>query len=174
MPVIMRNGVPYGSGGITVELTQAEYDAMVSVGTVDPNTNYLISDGLSVQVPIDDNSISTEKVWSSKKISESQAIYSTEERVVGTWISGKPIYQRTWTGLSFGTTKDNWTNVGITIENVEQLIWGVSYQTSSKRMTPNYIFRMNNNDVQYYIDMTFTAHDIATLQYTKTTDPTPT
>lgn len=166
MPVIMRNGVPYGSGGITVELTQAEYDAMVSAGTVDPNTNYLISDGLSVCVPIDDDHISTEKVWSSKKV----GLYSTDEQVVGTWIDGKPIYQRTWTGLSFGNTKDVWTNVGIMIENVGQLIWGMSYQTSSKRITPSYLFRMNNNDVQYYINETFTAHDIVTLQYTKTTD----
>ena len=46
---IQVSGVTYdlpsgGSGSTTVELTQAEYDALVSGGTVDPNTYYIISD----------------------------------------------------------------------------------------------------------------------------------
>lgn len=46
---IQVSGVTYdlpseGSGSTTIELTQAEYDALVSGGTVDPNTYYIISD----------------------------------------------------------------------------------------------------------------------------------
>ena len=46
---IQLSGVTYdlpsgGSGSTTVELTQAEYDALVSGGTVDPDTFYIITD----------------------------------------------------------------------------------------------------------------------------------
>lgn len=33
-------------------------------------------------------------------------VYSTEEKIVGTWIDGKPIYRKVVTGL--GNTYDNW------------------------------------------------------------------
>ena len=36
--------LPSGSGNPTVELTQAQYDALVSGGTVDPDTYYIITD----------------------------------------------------------------------------------------------------------------------------------
>lgn len=52
---IQVSGVTYdlpsgGGGNATVELTQAEYDAMVSGGTVSANTYYIITDALGVNV----------------------------------------------------------------------------------------------------------------------------
>lgn len=45
---IQVSGVTYAlpSGTTTVELTQAEYDALVSGGTVDPQAYYIITDSL--------------------------------------------------------------------------------------------------------------------------------
>ena len=45
---IRISGVTYAlpSGTTTVELTQAEYDALVSGGTVDPQAYYIINDSL--------------------------------------------------------------------------------------------------------------------------------
>ena len=42
--------LPSGGGNPTVELTQAEYDALVSAGTVSANTYYIITDALGVNV----------------------------------------------------------------------------------------------------------------------------
>ena len=72
--VLFNDGTEWTNKNITKIVTQAQYDALVQAGTVDPDVDYHISDGLSVQVPIDDNSISTEKVWSSKKVSDSLPI----------------------------------------------------------------------------------------------------
>lgn len=97
-------------------------------------------------------------------------VYSTEETRVGTWIDGKSIYQRTWTGLNFGDKKDTWTNTGVTISNVKSLIYGVAIKGSDNRITPLYLYRPSGNNIQYYCITTLATHDILTLQYTKTTD----
>lgn len=52
---IQVSGVTYdlpsgGGGNATVELTQAEYDELVSAGTVSANTYYIITDALGVNV----------------------------------------------------------------------------------------------------------------------------
>lgn len=44
MGVIKINGVTYGGGDNSVMLTQAEYDALVEAGTVDPTVLYMITD----------------------------------------------------------------------------------------------------------------------------------
>lgn len=52
-------------------LTQAEYNALEQAGLVDPDKDYHISNGMLAPTPVDDNDVSTEKTWSSKKISDS-------------------------------------------------------------------------------------------------------
>lgn len=70
-----------GGGGSAdhITLTQAEYDALVQAGTVDPNAFYFIKDtngdGQNFQ-PV---------------------IYSLEEREIGVWTDGKPLYEKTFT-----------------------------------------------------------------------------
>lgn len=66
-----------GGGGASadhVTLTQAEYDALVQAGTVDPDAFYFISDAVLPQYSHD---------------------YSTSEQVVGTWVDGSPVYEKT-------------------------------------------------------------------------------
>ena len=69
-----------GGGGSAdhITLTQAEYDALIQAGTVDPDAFYFIKDtngdGQSFQ-PV---------------------IYSLEEREVGVWADGRPLYEKTY------------------------------------------------------------------------------
>lgn len=67
-----------GSSADHITLTQAEYDALVEAGTVDPDAFYFIKDtngdGQNFQ-PV---------------------IYSLEEREIGVWTDGKPLYERTY------------------------------------------------------------------------------
>lgn len=52
---------------------------------------------------------------------DSLDVYSTEEKRIGTWIDGKPVYQRTWT--AYTATKPNiWTESGIVISDLDHLI----------------------------------------------------
>ena len=65
-----------GGGGSAdhITLTQAEYDALVEAGTVDPDAFYFISDAVLPQY------------WHN---------YSTNEQVVGTWVDGSNVYEKT-------------------------------------------------------------------------------
>lgn len=69
-----ENGAGGGSSGDHITLTQAEYDALVEAGTVDPNAFYFISDAV---------------------MSAYSHTYSTSEQIVGTWVDGSPVYEKT-------------------------------------------------------------------------------
>lgn len=122
-------------------------------------------------------------------------VYSTEERVVGTWIDGKPIYQKTLTTeISYTGAGDvqteriifDGTGIGdiIDFKSISKRItptgamWGINYgaysdttvymqQTTARVRKLNGVF-----DIQY--QMTFpnntTVNMITTIYYTKTTD----
>lgn len=70
-----------GGGGDAskTELTQAQYDALVQAGTVDPDMMYFITDGQG-----------------GGGGGSSEASYSTTEHKVGTWIDGRDIYEKTY------------------------------------------------------------------------------
>lgn len=177
VPVYDSTANKWKNKNTSVVLTQTEYDALEEAGTVDPDVDYHISDGLSVQVPIDDNSISTEKVWSSKKISESQAIYSTEERVVGTWIDGKPLYGIVVTGNT-GSISTWVTFVTLSSDCIIKIADAYLEDTSGGVIKTGYskggVFEqyLVGNVYQLYVgdNSMVNRPAYAIIQYTKTTD----
>ena len=68
------NGTGGGSSGDHITLTQAQYDALVQAGTVDPDAFYFISDAV---------------------MSAYSHQYSSTEHVIGTWVDGSPVYEKT-------------------------------------------------------------------------------
>lgn len=106
--------------------------------------------------------------------------YSLEEQVVGTWIDGKPLYQKTFTGTSSSTAgKDIDTTIA---DNVERVIyvWGIlDYDTTNKNSIPVGYFFNSNDFIHTWTVLgnilrfrtTYTSKPfILTVQYTKTTD----
>lgn len=107
--------------------------------------------------------------------------YSDEEREVGCWVDGKPLYQTTiHTGA---LTKDgNWHNVAHNISNIDKIILctGVVYTADGEAfLMPNYrptysmgiCLGATNTDIEYIQNWLDTSPDsYVTLQYTKTTD----
>ena len=98
-------------------------------------------------------------------------IYSTEERVIGVWTDGKPLYQKTYHFTTPITIQGggSWTNTGIDISFVDYLVNGEFTQTASRW---NGISPINNAGTLNAVLMTsgnLTVSDI-TIQYTKTTD----
>lgn len=99
-------------------------------------------------------------------------IYSEEEREVGVWVDGKPLYQKT---LYFATEKEipgSWyqTDIDISAYNFEHIVFCVganydgSYQGSFlASWSGNYLMLMATRNSSAYINY-------LTIQYTKTTD----
>lgn len=115
--------------------------------------------------------------------------YSTNEEVVGTWIDGKPLYQKTIQFSSFSS--DDWTSFLVNQNsNLVELVNGYlimtdgwylpfGYRDSSNNFI-SYILNMLNNgslsNTNGYISIITTLRQsmftggVATLRYTKTTD----
>ena len=58
-------------------------------------------------------------------------VYSTEEKVVATWIDGRPIYERTYTDLSIVTGTDTWKTVDSNLNaDIEFLVYCNAFGTN--------------------------------------------
>lgn len=106
--------------------------------------------------------------------------YSTEEQVVGTWIDGKPIYQKT---VDCGALpKNSSKEIDTGLSNVIVVdMRGIAYKSSYGHTLPNPA--MGNALEEWYYDystnkIVITTHEdrssytnvYVTLRYTKTTD----
>ena len=103
----------------------------------------------------------------------SPCIYSLEEREIGVWIDGKPLYQKSFECSV--NISSSWVNTNITLENVDRLIhcyggnkWGSS---SNETAVYNIMADMtSNNKIELCIPGWNASVKYFTLLYTKTTD----
>lgn len=111
---------------------------------------------------------------------EDLTTYSTEEKIVGTWIDGKPLYEITLTG-----TKQHGSDLEIALPtNIENaFIVSGSLKTSSKAIynldrteNENYTRTQIHYDLNKFVFKSsglmayFDGEVVATIRYTKTTD----
>lgn len=115
--------------------------------------------------------------------------FSTSEKVVGTWINGKPLYQKTITGTTGSSSNpDIYTSIGASIDKVvyiKAMLLDSEYNqwTSLPReyynsggLLQNFAVVKNSQDnshpnsLRVYVQTHYESEFIATLQYTKTTD----
>ena len=137
------------------EVTQAEYNALPASKLTD-NILYCIKDQATADTTV------------------APVIYSEEEREVGVWTDAKPLYQKTWTGLTVTPQYNIWTNL-FQVTDIDKIIdWGakdtgtcclngtgleISYDSSSNYIRAEYTQNSNVRQIS-----------TLTLQYTKTTD----
>lgn len=98
-------------------------------------------------------------------------IYSTDERIVGSWINGKPIYQKTLiiSDFNFSQSKD-FTNDLFT--EIELILGGEMYDTTSStiRFVHADARKISSNTIRLYNTSSWDSIDAYTLRYTKTID----
>jgi hypothetical protein len=149
-----------------VELTQSEYDAL-------PSSKY--TDGILYCIK-DTGIVEGEKF--------APIIYSLEEREIGVWTDGKPLYQKSYQLSNF--TYNDWVDViDVTTLNVDRCckITGSIKRNNTNGLyisfdgsyyeTDTYMLdiRYYNSNIQYLIKgYNDFSNMIVTLQYTKTTD----
>lgn len=100
--------------------------------------------------------------------------YSTEEKEIGVFADGKPLYQKTWTGLNVTPAYNNWTNIISNDDNIEKIVkWSALSGEDYKNIegsgleiqaTSSYI------RAEYNQNANVRTINVLTLQYTKTTD----
>ena len=122
--------------------------------------------------------------------------YSTEERVVGRWTDGKPLYQKTI--ITTNTTVNNWVRIDVSSLNVDSLcnldgqftryvnskdywynfVGAESLYDSNYAGVLRFDFENSCGEITYRINIEATNKQVFTIQYTKSTDtagtgPTP-
>ena len=104
-------------------------------------------------------------------------IYSTEEREIGVWTDGKPLYQKTVQLASNMTVSSTWNDMTFSspISNVETVVQAIMNSGTPFGFSSSYMrFRANDGKIQVQTKdggtVTFNATWVFTLQYTKTTD----
>lgn len=148
----------------------------------------------SVQNKIIKKYIDDKTSTNSKNIEELKEsnIYSTEEKIVGKWIDGKPIYRKVIeinSGLVSGENTINFSNIS-NLKEIVNINGNTKIQDSNRNMfwTPLCVYhpsdnnwrlsimRINNNSMTYFIGAKYfeTVQKILSLrlilEYTKTTD----
>lgn len=107
-------------------------------------------------------------------------VYSTEEKVVGTWIDGKPIYRKV-VQTTTPTTANQWTDIDTRIENIETYISkNISFKINTltyfadtyENSTNRFLAVPNGNKVSVLVGVGGWCSKPMTmvLEYTKTTD----
>lgn len=98
--------------------------------------------------------------------------YSTTETKIGTWIDGKPIYRKVFTGLNYGGIGNTWADTGATISNCKHIINGTAIRILASNITvvKQFNFKIDGNKIQYWTNETFSQCSIIIFEYTKTTD----
>ena len=165
--------------------TQQKFDFMLKgaeslTGGMAENNSYIASyrlnnwNGTSVYFRRDNNpsgwNFTLRKIWGIKFVSQ-QHEYSTEEQIVGKWIEGKKIKEKTFiiSDFDFSQSKD-FTNDIFT--EIELIIDAKMYDTTSSTVRFIHVDarKISSNTIRLYNKDNWSSIDTYTLQYTKTTD----
>lgn len=101
--------------------------------------------------------------------------YSTTEQVVGTWIDGKTIYERTYNNLSISVNyADSWVRTGIIMQEIDSIISTKALDSSNQNQLISCGKYADNDEIAISLAsmngaVTRTI-SVLSLQYTKTTD----
>jgi len=99
--------------------------------------------------------------------------YSTQEKVVGTWVDGSTIYEKVISGLSY-TASNQWNSTGITIQGLDKVISCKFAQVQNSELLSfvDYFICKNdgNGNVQAWgTSSNVYTYQVALIQYTKST-----
>lgn len=96
--------------------------------------------------------------------------YSTNEQVIGTWIDGKTLYQRTWENLAVSITANTWANTGIPATNIDTIVDGTMQDDNKQKISGTIGFMSSHTYIGVYPQIGNRDLTTLTIQYTKTTD----
>lgn len=106
--------------------------------------------------------------------------YSEDEKIVGVWTNGKPIYQITkkftnpsvsWNEISFGFKADTVWLVNVFAKTSDGWSSGCSWYNTDSNRGSFYVHKSSDNTVSLWIKNSYTVTEAwVTIQYTKITD----
>lgn len=102
--------------------------------------------------------------------------YSTDEKIIGKWVDGKPIYQKIFTTTTTYTFTNSWQDTSVTPEisttNIDLIIEATLLRIKNKEVINCTRVAIDNNNLYLQSAITFNVESGSKiiLRYTKTTD----
>ena len=96
-------------------------------------------------------------------------VYSTDEKVVGKWLDGRSIYEKTWQ-IDNVTASNNWDVTNADFENIAFVTSAFLYDTDSDstRCVAVSSRKLTSTSIRFYTNSDWASIDAYTLQYVKT------
>ena len=96
-------------------------------------------------------------------------VYSTDEKVVGKWLDGRVIYEKTWV-IENITAPSNWDVTNPYFENIAFVTSASLYDTDSEntRFVSVSTRKLTSSSIRFYTNSDWASIDAYTLQYVKT------
>lgn len=96
-------------------------------------------------------------------------VYSTDEKVVGKWIDGRSIYEKTWQ-IENVTATNNWDVTNEYFGNIAFVTSAFLYDTDSEntRCVAVSSRKLTSTSIRFYTGSDWASIDAYTLQYVKT------
>lgn len=96
-------------------------------------------------------------------------VYSTDEKVVGKWIDGRNIYEKTWQ-IDNVTATNNWDVTNEYFANIAFVTSAFLYDTDSEntRCVAVSSRKLTSTSIRFYTGSDWASIDTYTLQYVKT------
>ena len=160
-----------GGGGSDLELEIDNGEIVATYGAQTEETEPILKDSTGDDIVTMLEAIATEMGALASPEIYAPIIYSTEEREVGVWADGKPLYKRTFsiTG-GIACAYNTWVNTNIpTPANTEKVIASIA---SANGAVDSPVLVSCDNPTIYIMNVRNTSVTIVdfTIQYTKTTD----
>lgn len=98
--------------------------------------------------------------------------YTTNEQVIGTWIDGKPLYEKTYTGLNQSITGNQWNTISGVSMPINEIIDVRAYRIADGHLTSiglKEYSQITQSGVRL-VPLSTETLDTLIIQYTKTTD----
>ena len=96
-------------------------------------------------------------------------VYSTDEKVVGKWLDGRSIYEKTWK-VDNVAVNTNWDVTNTDFENISFVTSASLYDTDSEN--PRFVSvstrKLTSTSIRFYTNSDWASIDAYTLQYVKT------
>lgn len=94
--------------------------------------------------------------------------YSTTEQVVGTWVDGSTLYEKTYTGLSVDMRNANtWYDTGLLSSGIDTFVAGEMIDSNNQSYPVNVAFMSSNTKIGISCGMANRTGVILTIRYTK-------